>query len=90
MIFNIFTAPGKKTDNKNQVGLETDNNLATRTTTAIDRLSANKRSTSGEKYDPLSMLREIYLDHDSKVITMILPPQGGEPGNHQATKTHTD
>lgn len=28
-------------------------------------------STATTKYDPLSMLREIYLDSNSKIITMI-------------------
>lgn len=44
-------------------------------------------STSKQKYDPLNMFREIYLDHDSKTITMLLP-SGQESGKHCVDKNY--
>lgn len=41
---------------------------------------ANKVQENTAKLDPLDMLREIYLDHNSKVITMLVPPSGTELG----------
>lgn len=39
----------------------------------------NSINMAMSKLDPLSMLREIYLDHNNKLITMLSP--GGEGGD---------
>ena len=49
--------------------------------TTTSKSSHHILSTKTEKYDPYNMLREIYLGHDSKVITMLMPEEGSETGN---------